>query len=182
MLVAVSRGAGGWWIYSQVIEPYRGYGERRSVRRHSDRRRVPTASASGWSSAGVVRDPLTFRAALLISGRARALKAGEYRFDAPMHALDVIDKIARGDVYKRLLTFREGLTIAEMAQVFEEQGLWQRPPSFIKAAANATLDRRSRSGGARSRRLPVSGNLLAAARHAGHARSSRRWWRASRTR
>ena len=39
-----------------------------------------------------------------------------------MHALDVIDKIARGDVYKRLLTFREGLTIAEMAQVFEEKG------------------------------------------------------------
>ncbi len=79
-------------------------------------------SASNWSQAGVVRDPTIFRAALLISGRARALKAGEYRFTEPMHALDVIDKIARGDVYKRLLTFREGLTIAEMAQVFEEKG------------------------------------------------------------
>ena len=39
-----------------------------------------------------------------------------------MQRLDVVDKIARGDVYKRLLTFREGLTIAEMAQVFEERG------------------------------------------------------------
>ena len=56
-----------------------------------------------------------------------------------MHALDVIDKIARGDVYKRLLTFREGLTIAEMAQVFEEQGLRQRPPSFRRPPTNAQL-------------------------------------------
>ena len=75
---------------------------------------------------------------MLVSGRARALKAGEYRFDAPMHALDVIDKIARGDVYKRLLTFREGLTIVEMAQVFEEKG-FGKAAEFQKAAANATL-------------------------------------------
>ena len=40
-----------------------------------------------------------------------------------------------------------------------------------KAAANAALDRRSRSRRARSRRLPVSRNLLAAARHA----ARRRW-------
>ena len=55
-----------------------------------------------------------------------------------MHALDVIDKIARGDVYKRLLTFREGLTIAEMAQVFEERG-FGTAADFQKAAANAQL-------------------------------------------
>ena len=76
--------------------------------------------------------------ALLISGRARALKAGEYRFTQPMHALDVIDKIARGDVYKRLLTFREGLTIDEMAQVFEEKG-FGKADDFRKAAMNPTL-------------------------------------------
>ena len=55
-----------------------------------------------------------------------------------MHALDVIDKIARGDVYKRLLTFREGLTIAEMAQVFEERG-------FGKADEFRNGGRRTRS-------------------------------------
>ena len=104
-------------------------------------------SASSWPSAGVVRDPTIFRAALLISGRARALKAGEYRFTEPMHALDVIDKIARGDVYKRLLTFREGLTIAEMAQVFEDKG-FGKADEFRKAATNSEVDRRSRSGGA----------------------------------
>ena len=55
-----------------------------------------------------------------------------------MHALDVIDKIARGDVYKRRLTFREGLTIDEMAQVFEEKG-FGTADDFRQAAMNTKL-------------------------------------------
>ncbi|MBY0496576.1 MAG: endolytic transglycosylase MltG [Cyanobacteria bacterium] len=137
LLVAIVAGAGGWWIYQQVIEPYRGYNEAEVF---VD---IPSGSGPGRIGdqlvrAGVVRDPTIFRAALWISGRARALKAGEYRFNQPMHALDVIDKIARGDVYKRLLTFREGLTIAEMAQVFEEKK-FGTAADFQKAAANVKL-------------------------------------------
>jgi UPF0755 protein len=137
VVMAVVAAAGGWWLYSRITEPYRGYAEPEVF--------VEIPSGSGPArigerlvSAGIVRDTLTFRAALLLSGRARALKAGEYRFDAPMHSLDVIDKIARGDVYKRLLTFREGLTMAEMAQVFEEKG-FGNAAEFVKAAANASL-------------------------------------------
>ena len=137
VLVAVIAGAGGYWLYRQVIEPYRGYDSAEVF--------VDIPSGSGPArigdklvDAGVVRDPTIFRVALFVSGRARALKAGEYRFTAPMHALDVIDKIARGDVYKRLLTFREGLTIAEMAQVFEEKG-FGKAAEFQQAAANVKL-------------------------------------------
>ena len=128
---------GGWWIYRQVIEPYRGYGES-EVFVDIPSGAGPNRIAEQLVGAGVVRDPFTFRAALLISGRARALKAGEYRFSESMHALDVIDKIARGDVYKRLITFREGLTITEMAQVFEDRGLGAAA-DFEKAASNAQL-------------------------------------------
>jgi UPF0755 protein len=137
VIVAVLAAAGGWWLYSRITEPYRGYAEPEVF--------VDIPSGSGPArigerlvSAGVVRDSATFRAALLLSGRARALKAGEYRFDAPMHSLDVIDKIARGDVYKRLLTFREGLTIVEMAQVFEEKG-FGTANEFREAASNKAL-------------------------------------------
>jgi UPF0755 protein len=137
VLVAIVVGGGAWWMYSRLIEPYRGYSDAEVF--------VDIPSGSGPSAigdrlvkAGVIRDDLTYRTAILVSGRARSLKAGEYRFDSPMHALDVINKIARGDVYKRLLTFREGLTIAEMSQVYEEKG-FGKAAEFRTAAENAKL-------------------------------------------
>lgn len=137
VIVAIVGGGGAWWAYSRLIEPYRGYPDAEVF--------VDIPPGSGPNnigerlvSAGVVRNELTFRAAVLVSGRARSLKAGEYRFDAPLHALDVINRIARGDVYKRRLTFPEGLTIAEMAQVFEDKG-FGTAAAFTLAAGNAML-------------------------------------------
>jgi UPF0755 protein len=137
MLAAIVLGAGGWWVYSQVIDPYRGYSDP-EVFVDIPAGSSPSAIGARLVDAGVVRDPRTFQVALWISGRSRALRAGEYRFDAPLHALDVIDKIARGDVYRRRLTFREGLTITEMAQVFEERGFGSAA-DFRAAAGNAAL-------------------------------------------
>ena len=137
VLVAVIAGGGAWWMYSKLIEPYRGY-PHAEVFVEIPAGSGPNTIGDRLVSAGVVRDEITYRAAVLVSGRARSLKAGEYRFDAPMHALDVINKIARGDVYKRLLTFREGLTILEMSQVFEEKG-FGKAAEFLKAAENTKL-------------------------------------------
>jgi UPF0755 protein len=88
--------------------------------------------------AGVVRDALTFRFALWLSGDARRLQAGDYRFEAPMTARQVIDKIARGDVDVLTITFPEGLTIAEMSRIFEASGLGDAP-SFVKTAGEGAL-------------------------------------------
>ena len=57
-----------------------------------------------------------------------------------MSAIDVVDKIARGDVHVQPITFREGLTIREMATVFETAGVGSRT-DFIAAAQNAELIR-----------------------------------------
>ena len=60
--------------------PYRGYtGAEQFVDDQAGDRHT-RRSASGSSPAGVVRDQLTFRVALWLSGRATRLKAGEYRF------------------------------------------------------------------------------------------------------
>jgi UPF0755 protein len=137
VVVVIVAGAGAWWIYARVVAPYRGY-DTPEVFVDIPPGAGPAGIGDRLVASGVVRDAMTFRAALLISGRARALKAGEYRFDAPMHTLDVIDKIARGDVYKRLLTFREGLTILEMAQVFEDKKFGSAA-DFRAAAGNVKL-------------------------------------------
>jgi UPF0755 protein len=137
VLAALVLGAAGWWLYARAIEPYRGYtGAEAFVEIPSGS--SPATIGSRLVEAGVVRDARTWRVALFVSGRSRSLRAGEYRFEAPMHALDVIDKIARGDVYRRRLTFREGLTIPEMARVFEERG-FGTALDFQQAAQNASL-------------------------------------------
>ena len=132
-------GAGAGWVYSRANEPFKGYTSAEQFV-EIPQGAGPLGIGQRLVDAGVVRDSWTFRAAVLISGRARELKAGEYRFDAPIDALAVIDKIRRGDVYRRLLTFREGLTISEMAVVFEQKGFGVAG-DFIKAASDASAIR-----------------------------------------
>ncbi len=90
------------------------------------------------TEAGVVRDELSFRIALWRSGQARRLQAGEYRFDAPLSAREVIDRIARGDVFLRPVTFPEGLTMRQMSEVFERAG-FGTAEAFLGAARHAAL-------------------------------------------
>ena len=94
--------------------------------------------AQRLADAGVVSDPMTFRIAARLSGADRQLQAGEYRFSEPMSAFQVVTKIAEGDVFTRPITFPEGLTIKEMAVVFEKGGLGSAS-AFEKAATNTTL-------------------------------------------
>jgi UPF0755 protein len=121
----------------RVQEPFKGYIESEKFVE------IPQGAGSAdirrrLVDAGIVSDDVTLRVALWWSGRSRALQAGEYRFDQPMTALAVIDKIASGDVYTQWLTFPEGLTIAEMAKVFESRGFGPAR-NFVKAASDASL-------------------------------------------
>ena len=89
------------------------------------------------ADAGIVRDTLVFRGALLWTGQSRILKAGEYRFDRGLSAVDVVNRLARGDVFVRPITFPEGLTIAEMARIYESHGLGPAR-AFIDAARDTS--------------------------------------------
>lgn len=134
-LVAVAAAAA--WVLTRSEQRYRGY--------DAPEQFVEIPSGAGpaligrrLSEAGVVRDELSFRVALWRSGQARRLQAGEYRFDTPMSAREVVDRIARGDVYLRPITFREGLTIRQMSEVFERAG-FGTAEDFITAAGQGAL-------------------------------------------
>src|SRR5204863_4293075 len=90
------------------------------------------------ADAGVVRDVNSFRLALWMTGQGRRLQAGEYRFDQPLSARQVADKIARGEVYVRPITFPEGLTVKQMAALYESKGFGPAK-EFLDAAKNAAL-------------------------------------------
>jgi UPF0755 protein len=135
VLVIVAAGATaavGGWLYVRMQQPYRGYaGEEQFVD-------IPPGSgvntiADRLVEAGVVRDRLDFRLAVWWTASGRRLQAGEYRFDEPMRATEVIGKLARGEVYLRPITFPEGLRISEMARLFEERG-FGTAEAFLSAA------------------------------------------------
>ena len=137
--------------------------------------------------AGVVPDAWTFRLAVWQSGSAQSLQAGEYEFPAALSPLQVVDKIAQGDVVLRTITFPEGLTIKEMAEVFDQSAFGSGDEFLAQAGraelvrdldaealnleardvelddANPTLRVRRGKGG-RSRLVPVHPELAAALR------------------
>jgi UPF0755 protein len=139
VLVVAGVGVAAYTAYTRVREPYRGFAGP-EVFVDVVPGTGPAAIGRQLAAAGVVRDVTTFRAALWLSGRARELKAGEYRFAEPGTPFQVIDRIANGDVYRRLITIREGLTIDEMARVFEDGGFGSAT-DFRRAASDATLIR-----------------------------------------
>lgn len=121
-------------LWNDVHEPFKGYAE--------DERIIEIPQGTGTADiarrlvdAGVVEDRVRFRVALQLSGRSRSLQAGEYRFDRPMTPIEVIDKLARGDVYARRITFPEGLTISDLAGIYEARGFGKKK-EFLDAAAN----------------------------------------------
>lgn len=129
--------AAGIWLFRGVERPYKGYTE---AEQYVDIQPGASPAAMGrrLASAGVVRDVRTFRLAVWLRGAGQRLQAGEYRFDRPMSAADVVDRIARGDVFLQPVTFPEGLTIRQMASVFESKG-YGPAAEFVMAAGNATL-------------------------------------------
>jgi UPF0755 protein len=127
------------WAYFLVQRPYKGFeGPETFVEI------VPGSSPQSMgrilSDAGVVANPLAFRLAVWLRGAGRRLQAGEYRFDRAATPGEVVDRIARGDVFLQPITFREGLTIKQMASIFEERG-FGAAQEFVRAASRADVVR-----------------------------------------
>lgn len=128
LLTLLAAGAGGWWAWSTLHDPY-GEGRRDvliepgtdagSILERLERREVlPDARlARAWLVYGMGDPPL---------------KAGEYRFEGPHAPVDVLAKLARGDVLLRRVTVVEGLTLEETARALADAG-FGREDAFLLA-------------------------------------------------
>jgi UPF0755 protein len=147
VVVALAVGIAAFTTWKRLHAPHKGY---EAAEQFVD---IPAGTGTAaigrrLADAGIVRDPFTFRAALWWSGRSRALQAGEYRFDRPLAAVDVVDRLVRGDVYARRITFPEGLMLQEMARVYETREFGTaahffeaaRDPSLIRDLDSAATD------------------------------------------
>ncbi len=141
LITIVALGAAGGLVglhmWNRIHDSYKGYaGDEQFVD-------IPPGVSSvtigrRLVDAGVIENDMVFRIALRWTGRVRSLKAGEYRFDRPMSAVDVLEVIGRGDSFARRITFPEGLTILEMAKLYESRG-FGAARDFTEAVRDASL-------------------------------------------
>ena len=90
------------------------------------------------TDAGVIAEPYTLRLLARLTDRAAAVQAGTYRLDRPITPLELLDKLARGDVLLAEVRFIEGTTLRQwLAQLAQEaklrQALAPRDESGVRA-------------------------------------------------
>lgn len=78
------------------------------------------AIARQLAGAGVIADTTLFALGARATGKARGLKAGEYRFPAAVSAHDALDILERGETVVRRLTLAEGLSSEQVVDLLRE--------------------------------------------------------------
>lgn len=78
--------------------------------------------AAELKSAGIIRSTRAF-VLWHYFHRKRSLKAGEYLFDKQATALEVHERLTRGDVYVHTVVVPEGYTMFDIAQAVQDAGL-----------------------------------------------------------
>jgi UPF0755 protein len=132
LLLLLLLAAAGWLTFC-LLAPVRPAGQKFVMLRpgYSTRR-----IARELKSAGVIR---SFDAFVLWHSlhRRPSLKAGEYLFEHDANAIDVHNRLARGDVYVHTVVIPEGFNMFDIAAAIENAGLG-RSTDFLKAATADT--------------------------------------------
>src|SRR5664279_2984315 len=133
-LVLAGAAAGGFAIY-RLERPYQGFRGETFV--EFPRGAGTTGIADALAKAGVVRSHWDFLLARIAS-RKSVLQAGEYRFDRAASPMEVVRRIARGDVFYYELIVPEGRNLFDIAAAAEALGIFPAR-KFMAAAGDATM-------------------------------------------
>jgi UPF0755 protein len=127
--------AGGAWLIHQLNQPYQGFSNPVFVEfaRGTSTRSIATVLADK----GVIQSRWLFLAARGLR-RGANLQAGEYKFDKAATPLEVMGRLARGDIYYMELLVPEGFNMYDIADAVGKLGTMQ-PETFLAAAKNPAM-------------------------------------------
>ena len=115
LVIGAAAAAGGWWYLDRFLHTPSSQSEERVVLLE------PGSSvaqiARQLADAGVVGDPLLFRIGARLSGRDRALKAGELVFPPGLTPMQVLDVLEEGKSVQYRIVVPEGLTSFEVMEI-----------------------------------------------------------------
>jgi UPF0755 protein len=129
--------AGGAWLIHRLNQPYRGFSDPVFIEfAHGTSTR---SIAAVLADKGVIEDSWLFLAARGLRRDAN-LQAGEYRFEKPASPLEILGRLARGDIYYMELLVPEGFNMYDIAEVVGKLGTMQ-PETFLAAAKDPAMIR-----------------------------------------
>ena len=99
-----------------------------------------SAIAAALRDRGVIRNSSAFIAIAAWEGQLHKLKAGEYAFPAEIPIARVLAMMAKGDVVQHRLTFPEGLTSLQVAQLIDADPALAGPPVDVPAEGTLLPD------------------------------------------
>lgn len=90
---------------------------------------------------GLIRNKLMLKIYLKYSNLGNRMKAGKYEFNNGMNAMDIINKMVKGDIKKDTIkvTIPEGYEVKDIAAVLEKSGLVDKN-EFIETANKGNFD------------------------------------------
>ena len=133
LAVLASAAYGGWYAYEGLFVP-KDLGEQGHIFTIEPGEHLDEI-ASGLQEGGYIRSDLVLSLYARGRGLASSLQAGDYLLSGTMSGQEVLEKIVSGDaVFDEIqVTIPEGFTISQMADRFEEVGLFDRE-AFLEAA------------------------------------------------
>ena len=84
----------------------------------------------------VIKDDRRFSMLVILTGAAKKLGAGEYRFETGKNPLAIIDLLKRGKVLYRPVTIPEGTEMSKVVDILEAEG-WVARSQFFDLAYDA---------------------------------------------
>ena len=84
---------------------------------------------------GLVRSAERFLWLVRLKGATRRIKAGDYQLSTGLRPAELLDKLTRGEVLLRQITFPEGYTLEQMAKLLADQDL-ATADEFVATANN----------------------------------------------
>jgi UPF0755 protein len=132
--MAVLLGAAAGYILWELNRPYAAFGEETFI--DFPKGTSTNEMARQLAQSGVISHTWAFLAARAFEPR-RKLQAGEYRFAQAASALQVYDRIARGDVFYYSLTIPEGQNMFDIGSAAEKLKVFSAA-DFLRAARDTS--------------------------------------------
>jgi len=120
ILLAVGFGAGVCTGVYYAITPA---GSGKPVRVDVKEGETAAAVAGSLEQEGLIKNAFLFRMAMKLTHSDGKLKPGSYLMDPGSNMMEIITQLKKGNFRLRLVTIPEGLTVKEIAALFEKKGV-----------------------------------------------------------